>query len=78
MDANQINVIGEEKRAYIRDMDNCEWYIDVIGYLQRMKCPKGISDSKSRTLNLHAIKYVIVSGMLWWKTSDGVMLKCVD
>lgn len=42
-----------------------------------MKCPEGMSDNK-RTLKLHAIKYVIVSGKLWRKNSDGVMLKCVD
>lgn len=59
-------------------MDNCEWYADVISYLQKMKCPERMSGNKRRTLELHAIKCVIVSGKILWENSDGVMLKCVD
>ena len=33
LDANQINLIEEENRAYICDLDTCDWYDDIIYYL---------------------------------------------
>ena len=45
LDANQINFIEEERRAYICDMDTCEWYADVIYYLQHMVSPPRLTDS---------------------------------
>lgn len=30
LDSIQINVVEEEHRAYICDMDGCEWYGNVI------------------------------------------------
>ncbi|XP_057852816.1 uncharacterized protein LOC131063058 [Cryptomeria japonica] len=78
LDANQINIVKEEHKSCIYEMDGCKWYDDIIYYLQRMKSPEDVSDNKRRTLKLHAIKYAIVNGKLWWRNNDGVMLKCVD
>lgn len=30
LDANQINVVEEEHKAYLCAMDGCEWYDNVI------------------------------------------------
>ncbi|XP_059067512.1 uncharacterized protein LOC131858327 [Cryptomeria japonica] len=78
LDANQINVLEEEHRAYLYDMDGCEWYDNIIYYLQKMKCLEDMSDNKKRKLKLYAIKYATINGKIWWRNSDGVMLKCVD
>lgn len=43
-----------------------------------MKYPEDMSDNKRRTLKLHVVKYAIINGKLWWRNSDGFMLKCVD
>ena len=29
-------------------------------------------------MKLHALRFVIISGELWWRNLDGVLLKCVD
>ena len=35
-------------------------------------------DNEKRTIKLHALRYVIINGELWWTSIDGVLLKCVD
>ena len=78
LDANQINFIEEENRAYICDMDNCKWYADVIYYLQHMVSPPHLSNNEKRTVKLHALRFVIISGKLWQRSQDNVLLKCVS
>ncbi|XP_059066682.1 receptor-like protein EIX2 [Cryptomeria japonica] len=78
LDANQINIVEEEHRAYVCAIDGCDWYDDIIYYLQKRKCPEDMAENKRRTLKLHAIKYAIVNGKLLWRNSDGVMQECVD
>ena len=68
LDANQINLTEEENRAYICDMDNCKWYADVIYYLQHMASPPHLSNNEKRTVKLHALKFVIINGKLWWRS----------
>jgi hypothetical protein len=42
-----------------------------------MKFPKEISPSKCRTLKLHAVKYCITEGQLFWKDPLGFLLACL-
>ena len=65
-------------RDNLCDMDTSDWYEDVIYYLQNMKSPKKLTDNQKRSLKLHAIRYVIVQGQLWWRNMEGIPLKCVD
>lgn len=37
-----------------------------------------MDDHKKGTVKLHALKYVIIKGELWWRSNEGVLLKCVD
>lgn len=78
LDANQINLEDDCKRSYIFDIQCCDWYKDVVYYSQRMQCLEGLTENEKRTLKLHAIKYVIIRGKLWWRNLEGVLLKCVD
>ena len=50
--ANHINVLEEEQRPYIFDMDYCDWYKDVIGYLQKLVFPPEMDENKRRTIKL--------------------------
>jgi hypothetical protein len=43
------------------------WYRDIMSYLLTLKCPNELSPSKCRTLKLHAVKYCIAEGHLYWK-----------
>lgn len=59
-------------------MDTSNQYKDVIYYLQNLKSLLELIDSQKRSLKLQAIRYVIVQGQLWWRSMEGVLLKCVD
>ena len=43
-----------------------------------MVSPPRLTDNEKRTVKLHALRFVIISGELWWRDIDGVLLKCVD
>jgi hypothetical protein len=43
-----------------------------------MRCPDNSSENEKMTIKLHAIKYIIILGKLWWRNGEDVMLKCVD
>lgn len=75
--SNHINMLEEEQRPYICDMDFCDWYKDVIGYLQKMTLPPKIDENKS-TIKFHVVRYAIIGGELWWRSNEGVLLKYVD
>ena len=78
LDANQINLTEEKSRAYICDIDSCKWYADVIYYLQHMVSPHHLSNNEKRTMKLHALRFVIISGKLWWRSQDKVLFKCIS
>lgn len=59
-------------------MESCDWYKDVMHYLQFMYCPLGMNDNEKRALKLQYIKYVIVNGKPWSKNMKDVLLKCTD
>ena len=59
-------------------MDHCEWYANVIHYLQHMEAPSHLTENEKRSAKLQAIRYIIVKGNLWWRNFEGILLKCVD
>jgi hypothetical protein len=44
-------------------------------YLLTLQCPNDMTPSKARTLKLHAIKYCIIEGQLYWKDPLGFLLR---
>jgi hypothetical protein len=44
------------------------WYHDIVSYLLTLQCPSELTTSKTRTLKLHAVKYYIIDGKLYWKS----------
>ena len=59
-------------------MDQCDWYTNVIHYLQHMEVPPHLPDNEKRNTKLQAISYIIVQNNLWCRNFEGVLLKCVD
>jgi hypothetical protein len=53
------------------------WYNDIVSYLLTLQCPSDLTPSKSRTLKLHAVKYCIIDGQLYWKDPLGFLLSCL-
>ena len=68
----------EEGKAYICDLDTCDWYVDVIDYLKIMVSPPHMIENEKRTVKLYTIRFFIIGGELWWRRLEGVLLKCVD
>jgi ribonuclease HI len=54
-----------------------DWYRDIVFYLSNLKCPDELTPSKRRTLKLHAVKYCISEGQLYWKDPLGFLLICL-
>ena len=52
LDANQINFVEEKSLPYMCRMDMCDWYYDVIYYLQHMVSPPHLRDNEKRILKL--------------------------
>jgi hypothetical protein len=78
LDANQVNVVANDLRLDLCDMDHCEWYTNVIYYLQHTKAPFHLTKNEKRSTKLQAIRYIIFRNTLWWKFFEGVFLKCID
>jgi hypothetical protein len=53
------------------------WYRDIVSYLLTLRCPSELTPSKARTLKLHAVKYCIIDGRLYWKDPLGFLLSCL-
>jgi hypothetical protein len=54
-----------------------DWYRDIVSYLLTLQCLSGMTPSKERTLKLHAVKYCIIKGQLYWKDPLGFLLCCL-
>ena len=60
LDANQINMVTEDLKSDLCDMDQCEWYTNVIFYLQHVEAPPHLIENEKRNTKLQAIGYIIV------------------
>jgi hypothetical protein len=72
--------IGEKEQINIivSEIENNEWYSDVIYYLKNLTCPDHLVDHKRRALRLKAMKYCLTEDGLGWRNPDGVILRCVN
>ena len=78
LDANQINAQDQNLSLSTCDMENCDWYKDIIYYLHHMQSPPHLTENEKRTIKLHSVRYIIVNGILWWRNFEGILLKCID
>jgi ribonuclease HI len=56
----------------------CDWYKDILYFLQELKPPDGLGKSKARALKLKAVKYCLIDQTLYWKDPIGLLLRCLD
>lgn len=52
-------------------------YKSIVHYLLFLRCLLGLDISKYWSLILHAQKYIIPNGLLYWKDPVGVLLLCL-
>jgi hypothetical protein len=55
-----------------------EWYKDIIFYLKSGQFPPEMSSKERRTLKMKTNQYVLVSGVLFQRNFDGILLRCLD
>jgi hypothetical protein len=56
----------------------CNWYIDILYFLQELKPPVGMGKSKARSLKLKAVRYFLIDHVLYWRDPLGVFLRCLN
>jgi len=59
-------------------LETSEWYKDTIFYLKSSQFPLGMYFKERRTLNMKTNQYVLVSGVLFERNFDGIILRCLD
>lgn len=67
----QINVVTSE-------IENDEWYSNIIYYLKNISCPDHLVEHKRRAIRFKAMKYCLTQDILGWRILDGVILRCVN
>jgi hypothetical protein len=61
--------VGEKEHVnvVIREIENDEWYSDIIYYLKNLTCPEHLVDHKRRALRLKSMKYFLTQEGLGWR-----------
>ena len=80
-ESNQETIeVGQKEQVNIvvSEIENNEWYSDIIYYLKNLTCPNHLVEHKRRALSLKAMKYFLTENGLGWRNPDGVILRCVD
>ena len=57
---------------------SCDWYNNILYFLQELKPPDGLGKSKARALKLKAVRYCLIDQTLYWKDPQGILLRCLD
>jgi hypothetical protein len=68
----------EQVNVVVNELENDEWYSNIIHYLKNLSCPNHLVDYKRRDLRLKAMKYYLTENGLGWKNPDGILLRCVN
>jgi hypothetical protein len=79
-----INFVNEQAKSSNKHflgalpLAACDWYKDILYFLQELKPPDGLGKSKARALKLKAVKYCLIDQTLYWKDPLGLLLRCLD
>lgn len=75
---------GDDSNLFFADMIPSDlvlihlWYSDILYYLNHEKCPENLNSHQRRKLRLDSSKYVIVNNHLFYRSYDGLLLRCID
>jgi hypothetical protein len=68
----------EQVSIVVREIENNEWYSDIIYYFKNLTCPNHLVEHKRRSHRLKAMKYCLTKEGLGWRNPDEVIFRCVD
>ena len=60
------------------EMDGNPWYHDIKQFIQHQKYPTGASNTNMKTLQRLAIDYYLDAEVLYKRSSNGKLLRCLD
>jgi hypothetical protein len=61
-----------------REVDGNPWYYDVKNFIQNQAYPMGASKIDKKTLRRLAMDFYLDGEILYKKSSDGTLLRCLD
>ena len=65
--------------AYVQEEPNGNpWYHDILRYIMDQQYPKSANDNDNRTLRRLALRFFLDEDILYKKSKDQILLKCVD
>ncbi|KAF8019968.1 hypothetical protein BT93_G0605 [Corymbia citriodora subsp. variegata] len=66
-------------RNHVKDEpDQNPWYYDILNYLQHGKFPQQCEEADKKYLNKLALKFFVFGSVLYKRSYDSILLKCVD
>lgn len=60
------------------ELEEDEWYTNIVYYLRNLLAPPHLTDHKRRSLRLKASKFCLTQDGLRWMSPNGVVLRCVN
>lgn len=77
---NMINTLDEQQEfpdpTLEEKFQSSPWYSDILYVLTHLNAPPELSKTKARFLKLKARNYCILNEKLYWKSPNGLLLKC--
>ena len=67
-----------DNQQVAENLSSCEWYSDIIHFLQILEVPLGLILTQAWALKLKSVKFCIIDKLLYWKYPYGVLLRCLD
>ena len=81
LDINMIDALDEQEGlpdpTIENQFQNYPWYSNILYVLTNLNAPPELSKTKSRFLKIKARNYCILNGCLYWKNTNGLLLKCL-
>jgi len=61
-----------------KNIATCEWYYNIVHFLQKLEVPPGLSSSQACAIKLRSTKFYINKNLLYWKDPSRIFLRCLD
>jgi ribonuclease HI len=88
LDINLMSILAEnvpsvedkegERMQVSAHIADCEWYSNIVQFLQTLSVPSDLTKTQRRALKLRAVNFCITDNLLFWKNPIGLLLRCVN
>lgn len=80
LDINMVVALDEQQGlpdpTVEEKFQSSPWYYDILYVLTHLNAPPELSKTKARFLKIKARNYCILNKFLYWKSTNGLLLKC--